>query len=46
MLERAIGVACLGQGRQVVLLVAVFRLVVVTSPVVSVVVFLVACRSS
>jgi hypothetical protein len=46
MLERAIGVACLGQGRHVVLLVAVFRLVVVTSPVVVVVVFLVACRSS
>jgi hypothetical protein len=37
-LERAIGVSCLQQGRQVTLIVAVFRLLVVTSPVVTVIV--------
>jgi hypothetical protein len=35
VLERTIGVACLRRGRQVALLVAILRRVVVTSPVVA-----------
>jgi hypothetical protein len=40
--ERAIGVACLRQGRQVELLVAILQRVVVTSPVVVAIVILAA----
>jgi hypothetical protein len=37
-LEWAIGVACLRRGRQVALVVSVFRLLVITSPVVTAIV--------
>jgi hypothetical protein len=35
LLERAVGVACLRRGRQIALIAAVFRLMVITSPVVT-----------
>jgi hypothetical protein len=38
LLEWAVGVACLRRGRPVALIVSVFRLLVVTSPVVTVIV--------
>jgi hypothetical protein len=38
-LERAVGVACLQWGRPVALIVTVFRLLVVTLPVVTAIVF-------
>jgi hypothetical protein len=34
LLEQIVGVACLRRGRQVALVAAVFRLLVITSPVV------------
>jgi hypothetical protein len=42
VLERAVGVACLRQGRQVALLAAILRWVVVTSPIVAALVVLAA----
>jgi hypothetical protein len=42
MLEQTVGVACLRRGRQVVLLEAILRQVVVTLPVVAVLVVLAA----
>jgi hypothetical protein len=38
LLERAVGVACLRRGRQVMFIAAVFRLLVVTSPVITVII--------
>jgi hypothetical protein len=42
MLEWAIGIACLRRGRQVALLTTVLRLAAITSPVVTVIVVLMA----
>jgi hypothetical protein len=40
MLERAIGIACLRRGRRVALLVTIFRLAAVMSPIVTAIVVL------